>query len=1042
MTILDAYWPKKAELLKCIKTDAEAASQTVLLAVHQPMPLTIRNARSTTETPATEQEFLDAFLAEDLPEGTLIQPVTGRSGAGKSHLIRWLAAQLERDPRAKKKMRIVQIPKSASLRVVVEKILEPLADDPAFAEARAEVHKVIAEVTPRDGAIRLAAGLKIALAHLSESIDAQLHANSRATNRKELSQKLYHANNLPHYFFDPAMEKHFTDNIFARIVSRAVSGQSNDDAPLPQFEPEDLMPPDGVSFGEASAKVRHYFQHGLNLNSGYARAAEVLNDKVLDQAIAEVFRLGQALGGKTLPDLMMEIRTLLFRQGLELVLLIEDFATLSGIQEALLSICIQEAYRDGKLVRAPMRTALAVTDGYLQDRDTILTRAKREWIVKTELADDDAVIEKTTSLVSGYLNAARWGEGDLAHHFDNRATEGQLTGWLPPFRDENLTDEAAQLLESFGRCDGIPLFPYNRDAIASLAVRHLTEGGKLKFEPRTILNFIVTGVLIRRHEHEGGAFPPADFEAAQANTDVATWLGTAVANPDTRSRLTSVIAHWGGAPSSPDEIAHIPAGLFKAFSLPQPASFGLSPATPRTKPARQATPPAKPVEAAKTSAPETTTGVPAADPETTRRLQRLAAFRLRVEDWSRDVPLTQDDARDLRKEMTTFLMKAIDWNALRVSKSAAPQVFFSIPNAAGEDSRTTKIVLTIADSHKDPDGRIRRAFIGIMAHFIFKGWNYEGHEEDSAVVANFIDELVPRYVAEAEKRIIAELAGTTKLLVMQSRIQGISGKTSAHAADIAKAALAPAQPSPDFQPSSIEEQRWVKLLQDIVTTRPGLQSLFLERVACFQGASRANPHAIDTTRLGEAMKASGQSLPKEADVNPTSAHVQDLNESNLPRRVKPLAQAFSNFADTVDRNFGSPFDKADFLRQARELVATAESANVWPEGLTKRAMSNVIEEFQNTPLKEALERIRRVPADQLDGASLDQLLAMVSKVDLKVISTTKAFMTSLEQFLSAVERKANYHEQRAQTADPAVKVAGINTCLDALERDIRILANA
>ena len=99
MTMLDAYWPSYVEINNCIKAEAETASDAVLLAVHQPTPLSKREAGTLVETPVTEHDLLEAFLTEDLPEGTLLLPITGVSGAGKSHMVRWLAAQLERDKR-------------------------------------------------------------------------------------------------------------------------------------------------------------------------------------------------------------------------------------------------------------------------------------------------------------------------------------------------------------------------------------------------------------------------------------------------------------------------------------------------------------------------------------------------------------------------------------------------------------------------------------------------------------------------------------------------------------------------------------------------------------------------------------------------------------------------------------------------------------------------------------------------------------------------------------------------------------------------------
>src|SRR5208283_4209177 len=141
-----------------------------------------------------------------------------------------------------------------------------------------------------------------------------------------------------------------------------------------------------------------------------------------------VFRLNQSMAGMTLEEIIQEIRKSLLSDGRELVLLIEDFAALIGIHEVLLRVCIQEAVRDGKRVMAPMRTALAVTEGHLAGRDTILTRARREWLIRSTFDESDDVVQRSIELVGAYLNAARWGEAELRKRFaeSTRNPDGSL----------------------------------------------------------------------------------------------------------------------------------------------------------------------------------------------------------------------------------------------------------------------------------------------------------------------------------------------------------------------------------------------------------------------------------------------------------------------------------------------------------------------------------------------------------------------------------------------------------------------------------------
>jgi hypothetical protein len=89
------YWPHDEDVVACIKTDAEASSEAVSLAVHQPMRFERRIiGGSGSPEPCDEHQLLRAFLATDLPEERVILPIVGSSGVGKSHVVRWLVFQL------------------------------------------------------------------------------------------------------------------------------------------------------------------------------------------------------------------------------------------------------------------------------------------------------------------------------------------------------------------------------------------------------------------------------------------------------------------------------------------------------------------------------------------------------------------------------------------------------------------------------------------------------------------------------------------------------------------------------------------------------------------------------------------------------------------------------------------------------------------------------------------------------------------------------------------------------------------------------------
>ena len=570
--MLENYWPLESQVNACIKNEAETADVAVLLAVHQLSALTTIDVGTGTPTLVSEEDLLQAFLTDNVPGGTLMFPITGASGAGKSHIIRWLDAQLQRSAK-RDKLHIIRIPKSASLRTVVELILEPLKDNARYKDATEDLKRAVAEVDVSTAAVTFRAHLENALADIRKKLEAEAQQHPE---RADLRPKIGHARDLPKLFADPALSQHFIDNVLSRVVSRALRGRNEGDDDVEdqtQFTPADLILPTSVNLGDASLPVRQYYK--TVVASADPKRLGVLVDllnEALDPAIGNVFQLQQSTGGITLQDIILAVRKTLLDEGKDLVLLVEDFAALSGIQDVLLKVCIQEGERDGKKVRATMRTAIALTDGALSFRETIYTRAQREWVVGGRALSDDEIRASAVELVGAYLNAARWGEDALRRKFAE--SDGQAGGsWLGSWRDED-DDTAQDLLDAFGLSRvGHPLFPFNRQAIFALVDVHLVKNGQLVLNPRKVINFILRNTLLLRSDFKARAFPSGEQKAVLPNAWLAGWVRRAGQTDANRKRLGPLLAIWGGNPTTPEGIASIPPGIFKGFGLPTPAEL-------------------------------------------------------------------------------------------------------------------------------------------------------------------------------------------------------------------------------------------------------------------------------------------------------------------------------------------------------------------------------------------------------------------------------------------------------------------------------------
>ena len=1029
MTMLNVYWPSYEEINNCIKAEAETASDAVLLAVHQPTPLSKREAGAFVETPVTEHDLLEAFLTEDLPEGTLLLPITGISGVGKSHMVRWLAAQLDRDKRGHR-MHVIRIPKSANLRTVVKLILEPLAEDTRYADVRDKLETAVSEVKPQDGATRFAAELKISLRDLADELKSQIQNDSTIQQDRGIRAHIYHASKLPDFFADSVLQEHFETNVLARIVERAICGRDAtqyDDEMLPQFSGDDLIIPLYLDLGKSSKAVQTYYKTMLNREGGTERevAAKVLNS-VVDQAIRRVFHLDQAIGGITLGDIILRIRELLFDEKRELVLLVEDFAALSGIQEVLLNVCIQEAVRDGKQIRAPMRTALAMTDGYLASRDTILTRAKREWVIRSTLDEPDDILRRSVNLVGAYLNAARWGEEELMRMFNAspRETESDLTGWIATFDAPEKSVEEADIVTAFGTSDrGEPLFPFNVAAIHTLAERFLQRGGQFQFNPRRVINFILREVLMQRDDFEQGLFPPPDFQRATPAADVAAWLAQAPIDEKERERLRGFVVYWGNSPQTPEDVASIQPKLFQAFNLPSPQDLGQVPhvLVPPSKPEKDEEKQPKPKQLAEQLE----------NPE-------VKKWREKLNKWAGGTELGQQDANKLRRFIVSALEKHIDWNAIFMIPRPL-KVLVTIPNARGNEA-PVKYRLPIADDHTDPTGEVRQALLAVVrCESARNNWNYPDGDQDSALFANMLEKLservVPLLVEERDK----EIGPLVNILVRQGLILGMGTRRMKPPDDLAAVAVSvpPSLTGSNFAPES-DGGKWEEMRNDAINLRPELRRELLYRIACFQGETGRKPFAIDVSRLGRVDEGSEDDFINSLS-GQLKAHVTSLRVKRLQARIRPLIKHLRIFFKNVSDDLGESLDKIALINGLKELLDVLEAGAAWPDGdFRKRRLIKDIDEFRNTPLIELLDQIKQLLDDDLDNTS-DTALYFLGRIDFSLLVRMQDFLERVKDFLQAAERKVEVEYSIALEVNPEADALAVETQLNEIYDNLQAL---
>lgn len=1032
--MLERYWPEADAVDACIKNEAETADVSVLLAVHQPSPLAQRNAATGDLSPASEKDLLDAFLTDNVPTGALLVPITGPSGIGKSHIVRWLDAQLQRSTK-REKLHIIRIPKSASLRTVVELILEPLKDDPRYARARDDVTRAVGEVNLQEAVITFRAHLQNALAALSARIMDEIRKNPDGNRDKKAL--IGHAKMLPQLFSDGALEQHFVDNVLSRVVSRALRGREegkDDDDALPQFVATDLVLPETTALNQASRPVHDYYVRNIS-NVEIDRlqpVVDLLNDAV-DPAIGNVFKLEQNAGGMTFQDIILAVREILLLDGKDLVLLVEDFAALAGIQEVLLKVCIQEGQRDGRKVRATMRTALALTDGYLSFRDTILTRAQREWVIGGRPQSDNEIKAAVVEMVGAYLDAARWGETELQRRFRQREPEQSLTEWLPEWRDENLSETESEAIAAFGfNSNGNALFPFNRSAIEALTTRHLTVGGKLEFRPRWVINYILRNTLLMRQAFQANAFPPHGYEGLSPNANLANWVRTTHQPEAISRRLAVFLAVWGGDPLDPAAIAHIPPSLFTAFGLPTPtelANVQFIPGPVEQKPTFASTNEDKLVTVKDTTkSPEIREPAP--------EDARVSDLRIKLDAWSKGALLEQKEARDIRNALFEMLKDAVDLPELRLRDRELRAAWFNIPNARGNPQSEPK--LNICDDYTDEFGSTRAALI---AAFRFvnvnnKKWTYPQADDDYVASAQLIDHLVSQLRPKLIKDAKTETSTLVRTLITQARIVGLSPPIKITNFD---AILSGLFSKPEAKTVSYFDESWDKLYEiaigpvgtGTVASRDVLQSELLARSGCFQGESGRTPFAIDIARLLDwIVTDTPDPVTSDGLSDDLKAYVRQLSENRIRPQLRSVIEKLRTFGSEIVAFTGTDFDKAAFTSDLQAIVMLMAKTGTTPIiGPNLKEFEKSLIDFRQTAFVDLVTKAEIIVKAADEPAEPAKLLNALGSIDLAIIARMMSFLQKTTALVTASEATVAREELNRSQSDPTALIDELTNML-------------
>ncbi|MFX0540047.1 protein DpdH [Ornithinimicrobium sp. Y1847] len=549
-TLPAACWTA-TEVSAIIPVEAESTSDGVFLATHSTIPITQRDQVNNALGGAVVDEQALLRAVQEQPADQPIIPILGKSGTGKSHLVRWLRAHLE----TKDSTRLIFVPKHRmSLRGILELILEHASGERAD-ELRAKVATAVdAAADEKTAQLRLRNALAV-------NIETRGNRSDGSAEEIELRSYLASPRGLPALFGDDVFRGRLLDQNgpIARLVREKLAGRGDEDKEDAfGFTADDLnLSVDDVNrAGQAAREVAGALTSELALRK---LAAQMINEQ-LGPSVSEVF----GLGGDDLKQILTDVRVDMDKQGLELLVLIEDFSIFQGIQGGLIDAITLISTEAQRL--CPMRVVMAVTTGYFinQMPETVYTRTYR--VFDLDLPEGIDVSFQPSGFASRYLNAVRVGVDEL------EAARARGDG-VPNACEQCPVN--AECHSAFGQVGGYGLFPFNPAALDRAIKSQSTDGS---FVARDVLTRVLRPVLHRDEaEINSGRFPSDGFvdDFRTGANDRLTNIEDQVklrspGDEDLSERRIRLVRFWG----SGEGAENLAATVHKAFEVPPVAELG------------------------------------------------------------------------------------------------------------------------------------------------------------------------------------------------------------------------------------------------------------------------------------------------------------------------------------------------------------------------------------------------------------------------------------------------------------------------------------
>lgn len=994
---------------RVMNVEATQPPDYVFLATHHPVAMKKGELiKSRTEFFYNEQDFLKDFLAT---QDFAFVPVLGTSGTGKSHLIRWLAANIK----STDKRKVLLIPKiGTNLKDIIEMILSlEGTESEKFAEYHQRIRRATSTLTQSQAREQLLNQLAIAVG-----------TNSQRDRSKLTDIQEYLIDELSSLLYDPFFREKWLkkDGIIHRLIVHTL-GQHNTLEIVEerrQFSLNDL--PLSISdWQKAGEKAREFYATLIGDDGIQKATVEWLNFH-LDEAITQVLSLGR----EDLQRLMREVRETLAEQDIELVLLIEDFAKLQGIDREVLEAVLARPQQPGSKPLCAIRTALACTTGYFDNLiDTVQQRITFSINLDVGAVGDNSQVTEAAiqQFVVRYLNAVRVEDKELISWANSVDEDKEHTTEKPNFCEE--CEHRLACHAGFGSMNGIGLYPFTPNALKQML--HRVNPGD--FNPRVLIKDVLKHTLENSiDEIQQGYFPTASLQKHFGNKRLNAIVqdNIRIKDPLNYSRREILIDLWTDSYTLVD----LPNEIHTAFNL-LPLGVGI-----------QKIEKIKPIESQPSS-------------EIENLIPDTLAIQLAILDkWNNKEILLQDVEKLIREFIYPAVVERIEWDTemlLKGSFTGSGGKLFQQRNVVAHNPKVTRrenagIVLSLP-LNPDDEKEFREtaiAFQGILQYKHYKHWKFPNGDRYFRAYASQLERWSQYIVEEIRRRprengeVWNPVPATVELLAIAARM---SGHSTSFPEDIINALFL------DLEDKDEENRTktWKELFKSLQKNRDKLLEIVKSRIACSKGNSNTF-QIIDAVQILAPLKSICQDWQLKSeipnDLNTEYQVIKDIrqkvDELLLTAIEEECDRQFGVYKRLIEE-FGEEINKKDVIDIVKQAKEKAREAGVFGERNAEN-LTIVIDQFYKTRFGGYTDAMKRIQTEiEKTEYSPTKLLQHLSGNNQKAMNDTSEFLKVTNSFLDTSINEAQEKIEQLKSTESATVESHLTAIESGLSKLQRLL---